>query len=65
MDSVLTDGLLIFGGLVILLAPLTLALADTGPGGAGWKLLTFLCCTFRRGSFFSAQISSSRLWRGS
>jgi hypothetical protein len=29
MDSVLTDGLLIFGGLVILLAPLTLALADS------------------------------------
>ena len=31
MDSVLTDGLLIFGGLVILLAPLTLAIAETGP----------------------------------
>jgi hypothetical protein len=52
MDSVLTDGLLIFGGLVILLAPLTLALADTGPGGAGWKLLTFLCCTFAAWFFF-------------
>ena len=32
MDSVLYDSLLIFGGFVILLAPLTLALADTGPG---------------------------------
>jgi hypothetical protein len=52
MDSVLTDGLLIFGGLVILLAPLTLALADTGPGGVGWKLLTFLCCTFAAWFFF-------------
>jgi hypothetical protein len=24
----------------ILLAPLTLAISETGPGGAGWKLLT-------------------------
>ena len=31
MDSVLNDSLLIFGGLVILLAPLTLAIAETGP----------------------------------
>ena len=52
MDSVLYDSLLIFGGFVILLAPLTLALADTGPGGAGWKLLTFLCCTFAAWFFF-------------
>ena len=52
MDSVLYDSLLIFGGFVILLAPLTLALADTGPGGAGWKLLTFLCCTFAGWFFF-------------
>jgi hypothetical protein len=29
----------------IVLAPLTLVL-ETGPGGAGWKLLTFLCCAF-------------------
>jgi len=65
MDSVLYDSLLIFGGFVILLAPLTLALADAGPGGAGWKLLTFLCCTFAAWFFFSAQIRSSRLWRGS
>jgi len=52
MDSVLNEGLLIFGGLVILLAPLTLAISETGPGGAGWKLLTFLCCTFAAWFFF-------------
>jgi hypothetical protein len=46
MDSALNDSLLIFGFLVILLAPMALALAETGPGGAGWKLLTFLCCAF-------------------
>ena len=45
MDSLLNDGLLVFGSLAILLAPMALALAKTGPGGAGWKLLTFLCCT--------------------
>ena len=52
MDSVLNDSLLIFGGLVILLAPMALALADTGPGGAGWKLLTFLCCACAGWWFF-------------
>jgi hypothetical protein len=46
MDSVLNDSLLILGGLVILLAPLTLAIAETRLGGAGSKLLTFLRCTF-------------------
>jgi hypothetical protein len=35
-DPVLSDGLLIFGFLVIVLAPMSLALAYTG--GAGWKL---------------------------
>ena len=45
-DPVLNDGLLIFGLLIIVLAPMALALAYTGPGGAGWKLLTFLCCVF-------------------
>ena len=65
MDSLLNDGLLVFGSLAILLAPMALALAKTGPGGAGWKLLTFLCCTFAAGFFFSAQVCSSRLWRGS
>ena len=44
VDSALNDGLLIFGFLAILLAPMGLALAETGPGGAVWKLLTFLCC---------------------
>jgi hypothetical protein len=43
MRQLLNDSLLIFGFLAIVLAPLTLVL-DTGPGGAGWKLLTFLCC---------------------
>jgi len=65
MDSVLNEGLLIFGGFVVLLAPLVLALAETGPGGAGWTLLTALCCTFAAWFFFLAQIRSSRLWRGS
>jgi hypothetical protein len=51
MESLLNDSLLVFGGLAILLAPMALALA-TGPGGAGWKLLTFLCCTFAGGFFF-------------
>ena len=32
--------------------PMALALAETGPGGAGWKLLTFLCCAFAGGFFF-------------
>ena len=52
MDSVLGESLLIFGGLVILLAPMALAIAAPGPGGAGWKLLTFLCCTFAAWLFF-------------
>ena len=52
MDPVLTDGLLIFGSFAILLAPMALALANTGPGGAGWKLLTFLCCAFAAWSMF-------------
>ena len=55
MESLLNDSLLVFGGLAILLAPMALALANTGPGGAGWRLFTFLCCTFAAW-FFS--------WRG-
>jgi hypothetical protein len=43
-----------FGFFAILLAPMALALANTGPGGAGWKLLTFLCCTFAAWFFFFA-----------
>jgi hypothetical protein len=54
MDSLLNDGLLVFGSLAILLAPMALALARTGPGGAGWKLFTFLCCTFAGWCFFFA-----------
>jgi len=49
-DPVLSDGLLILGFLVIVLAPMSLALAYTG--GAGWQLLTFLCCVFAAWSFF-------------
>jgi hypothetical protein len=45
MGQLLLDSLLIFGFLAIVLAPMSLVL-DTGPGGAGWKLLTFLCCAF-------------------
>jgi hypothetical protein len=44
MDPVTSDGLLILGFLAVVLAPMALALAQTGPGGAGWKLLTFVCC---------------------
>ena len=64
MDSVLNEGLLIFGGFVVLLAPLALALAETGPGGAGWTLLTALCCTFAAWFFFfgSNQIIALVAW---
>jgi hypothetical protein len=44
MDQTLNDGLLIVAFLAIVLAPMALALAQTGPGGAGWKVLTFVCC---------------------
>jgi hypothetical protein len=44
MDPVTSDGLLILGFLAVVLAPMALALAETG--SAGWKLLTFLCCAF-------------------
>ncbi len=60
MDQVLSDSLLIFGSLAILLAPMALALANTGPGGAGWKLLTFLCCTFAAWFFFFRLESAHR-----
>jgi hypothetical protein len=65
MESLLNVSLLVFGSLAILLAPMALALAKTGPGGAGWTLLTFLCCTVAAWFFFSPQVWSSRLWRGS
>jgi hypothetical protein len=54
MESLLNVCLLVFGSLAILLAPMALALAETGPGGAGWKLLTFLCCIFAAWSLFFA-----------
>ena len=57
MESLLNVCLLVFGSLAILLAPMALALAETGPGGAGWKLLTFLCCTFPAWFFFFASTS--------
>jgi hypothetical protein len=47
MGQLLNDSVLIIGFLTVVLAPLTLVI-DTGPGGAGWKLLTFSllcrCC---------------------
>jgi hypothetical protein len=54
VDSLLSDSLLVFGSLAILLAPLIVALAKPGPGGEGWTILTFLCCTFAAGFFFFA-----------
>ena len=44
VESLLNDSLLILGFLVVVLAPMALALAEIGPGGTVWKLLTFLCC---------------------
>ena len=40
VESLLNDSLLILGFLVVVLAPMALALAENGPGGTGWKLLT-------------------------
>ena len=64
MDSALNEGLLILVGFVVLLAPLALALAETGPGGAGWKLLTALCCALAAWFFFfgSNQIIALVAW---
>ena len=63
MDSALNEGLLILVGFVVLLAPLALALAETG-GGAGWKLLTALCCALAAWFFFfgSNQIIALVAW---
>jgi len=51
VESLLNDTLLVFGSLAILLAPMALALAigETRPGGAGWKLLTFIRRDLRSG----------------
>ena len=54
MGQVLSDSLLIFGFLAIVLAPMTFALGETGPGRAASKLLTFLCCAFAAWSFIFA-----------
>jgi hypothetical protein len=53
------DTLLIFESLAILLAPMALALAigETKPGGAGWKLLTFICCAVAAWFLFFAETS--------
>ena len=59
VDSLLMDTLLIVGSLAILLAPMALALAigETKPSGAGWKLLTFICCAVAAWFFFFAETS--------
>ena len=54
MGQVLSDSLLIFGFLGIVLAPMAFALGETGPGRAASKLLTFLCCAFAAWSFIFA-----------
>ncbi len=64
MDAAINDSLLIFGALAILLAPLTLVIDQTGHGGTAWKLLSFFAVSLLHGSCFSAQVCSSRLWRG-
>jgi hypothetical protein len=59
VDSLLKDSLLVFGSLAVLLAPMALALAigETRPGGAGWKLLTFVCCAVAAWFLFFAETS--------
>src|SRR6516164_464278 len=54
VGQVLSDSLLIFVFLAIVLAPMTFALGETGPGRAASKLLTFLCCAFAAWSFIFA-----------
>jgi len=59
VDSLLKDTLLVFGSLAILPTPMVLALAiaETRPGGASWKLLTFICCTVAAWVLFFADNS--------
>ena len=59
IDSLFMDTLLIFGSLMILLAPMAFALAigETKPGGAGWKLFTFICCAVAAWFLFFAETS--------
>jgi hypothetical protein len=63
MGQLLNDSVLIIGFLTVVLAPLTLVI-DTGPGGAGWKLLTFLCCAAAAWFFFfgSSQLIALVTW---
>ena len=56
MDPVTSDGLLVLGFLAVVLAPMALALAETRPGGAGWKLLTFLCCALAAWFFIFSNV---------
>jgi hypothetical protein len=59
LESLLEDTLLVFGSLALLLALMALALAigGTKPGGAGWKLLTFICCAIAAWFLFFAKTS--------
>jgi hypothetical protein len=59
VDSLVTDTLLVFGSLAILLAPMALALVigEMRPSGAGWKLLTFICCAVAAWFLFFADTS--------
>ena len=59
IDSLLNDTLLVFGSLATLVAPMALALAigETRSGGAGWKLLTLICCTVAAWFLFFADSS--------
>ena len=54
MGEIFNDSLIILGFLAIVLAPMALALAEPGPGGAGWKLLTFVCCALAAWFFIFA-----------
>jgi hypothetical protein len=59
VESLLNDTLLVFGSLAVILAPMALALVigEMRPGSAGWKLLTFVCCTVAAWFLFFAETS--------
>ena len=61
MGQLLNDSVLIIGFLAIVLAPLTLVL-DTGPGGAGWKLLTLSLLFFSPSSLLIALVAWVLAW---
>ena len=54
MGEIFNDSLIILGFLAIVLAPMALALAEPGPGCAGWKLLAFVCCALAAWVFIFA-----------